>query len=149
MALFSSFLLFDALQIHYIVPIKHSVDTEKQLGMTLLQAFFSPPHLPPPLCLFWRLTQHHVIVPVQGGTLDFKWQGRLNGGKYRNHPKSQGLQTKKSLEQTIPTPPPPEKKNPMPNSPTIKISRGTTQLRYYAGTITNLQIVLNTPQSPY
>ena len=43
MALFSSFLLVDALQIHYIVPIKHSVDTEKQLGITLLQAFF-PPH---------------------------------------------------------------------------------------------------------
>ena len=36
------FLPFDALQIHYIVPIKHSVDTEKQLGMTLLQAFFLP-----------------------------------------------------------------------------------------------------------
>ena len=42
MVLFSSFLPFDALQIHHIVSIKHSVDTEKQLGMTLLQAFFSP-----------------------------------------------------------------------------------------------------------
>ena len=46
MALFCSFLPFDALQIHYIVPIKHSVDTEKQLGMTLLQALFLP--TPPP-----------------------------------------------------------------------------------------------------
>ena len=41
MALFSSFLPFDALQIHYIVPIKHSVDTEKQLGMTAT-GFVSP-----------------------------------------------------------------------------------------------------------
>ena len=40
------FLPFDALQIHDIVSIKHSVDTEKQLGMTLLQAFFLP--TPPP-----------------------------------------------------------------------------------------------------
>ena len=46
MALFPSFLPFDALQIHYIVPIKHSVDTEKQLGMILLQALFLP--TPPP-----------------------------------------------------------------------------------------------------
>ena len=46
MALFPSFLPFDALQIHYIGPIKHSVDTEKQLGMTLLQALFLP--TPPP-----------------------------------------------------------------------------------------------------
>ena len=46
MVLFSSFLPFDALQIHYIVPIKHSVE---QLGMALLQAFFLPPPL---LCLF-------------------------------------------------------------------------------------------------
>ena len=46
MVLFPSFLPFDALQIHYIGPIKHSVDTEKQLGMTLLQALFLP--TPPP-----------------------------------------------------------------------------------------------------
>ena len=98
MVLFSSFLPFDALQIHYIVPIKHSVE---QLGMALLQAFFLPPPL---LCLFWRLIQQQAIVPAQGGTPDFKWQGRSNGGKYRNHPKSLGLQTKKSLDQTIPTP---------------------------------------------
>ena len=32
--------------------------------------------------------------------------------------------------------------------PSLKISRGTTQPRY-AGTITNLQIVLNTPKNPY
>ena len=106
---------------------------------------FSPPHLPPLLCLFWRLIQQQAIVPAQGGTPDFKWQGRSNGGKYRNHPKSLGLQTKKSLKLSPPTP---GKKKPMPNSPTIKISRGATQLGY-AGTITNLQIVLNTPQSPY
>ena len=71
--------------------------------------FFSPPQLSPLLCLFWRLIQQQAIVPAQGGTPDFKWQGRSNGGKYRNHPKSLGLQTKKSLDQTIP-PPPPEKK---------------------------------------
>ena len=32
--------------------------------------------------------------------------------------------------------------------PSLKISRGTTQPRY-AGTITNLQIVLNTQKNPY
>ena len=32
--------------------------------------------------------------------------------------------------------------------PSLKISRGTTQPRF-AGTITNLQIVLNTPKNPY
>ena len=32
--------------------------------------------------------------------------------------------------------------------PSLKISRGTTQTRY-AGTITNLQIVLNTQKNPY
>ena len=36
----------------------------------------------------------------------------------------------------------------MPNFRAIKISRGTTQLGY-AGTITNLQIVLNTQINPY
>ena len=88
MALFSSFLPFDTLQIHHIVPIKHSVDTEKQLDMTLLQAFL------------------------------------------------------------LPTPPPSTFMSVLPNFCAIKISRGTTQLRYM-GTITNPQIVLNTPKSPY
>ena len=36
----------------------------------------------------------------------------------------------------------------MPNFQAIKMSRGTTQPRY-AGTITNLQIVLNTQKNPY
>ena len=36
----------------------------------------------------------------------------------------------------------------MLNFPAIKISRGTTQPGY-AGTMTNLQIVLDTPKNPY
>ena len=36
----------------------------------------------------------------------------------------------------------------MPNFRVIKISRGTTRRRY-AGTITNLQIVLNTQKKPH
>ena len=137
MALFPSFLPFDALQIHYIVPIKHIVDTEKQLGMILLQALFLP--TPPPSTFMSVLKAYSAAgnrTSPGGGTLDFKWQGRSNGGKYRNHhPKSLGLQTKKSLDQTIP-----KKKNPMPNSPIIKISGGTTQLGC-AETIMNLHIV--------
>ena len=73
MALFSSFLPFDALQIHYIVPIKHSVDTEKQLGMTLLQALFLP--TPPPSTFMSVLKAYSAAgnhTSPGGGTPDFK-----------------------------------------------------------------------------
>ena len=39
-------------------------------------------------------------------------------------------------------------KNPMPNFRAMRISRGTTQPGY-AGTMMNLQIVLDTPKHPY
>ena len=45
----------------------------------------------------------------------------------------------------LPTKP---QKNPMPNFRAIRISRGTTRPEY-AGTIMNLQIVLNTHKNPY
>ena len=107
---------------------------------------FSPPHLPPLLCLFWRLIQQQAIIPAQGGTPDFKWQGRSNGGKYRNHPKSLGLQTKKSLDQTIP-PPRPRKKKSYAKFPNHKNFR-----RNYAagirGNYYESSYCLNTPKYP-
>ena len=69
MVLFSSFLPFDALQIHYIVPIKHSVE---QLGMALLQAFFLP--TPPPSTFMSVLKAYSAAGnrTSPGGTPDFK-----------------------------------------------------------------------------
>ena len=78
MAIFSFFLPFDALQIHHIVPIKHlSVDTGKQLGMTLLQAFLLP--TPPPSTFMsvlkaYSAAGNYCTSPGGGGggTPDFK-----------------------------------------------------------------------------
>ena len=101
MALFPSFLPFDALQIHYIVPIKHSVDTEKQLGMTLLQALFLP--TPPPSTFMSVLKAYSAAGnrTSPGGVLRISSdrEDRMGANNYRNHPKSLGLQTKKSLNQ--------------------------------------------------
>ena len=81
MALFSSFLPFDALQIHYIVPIKHSVDTEKQLGMALLQAFFLP--TPPPSTLMSVLKAYLAAgnCTSLGGYSGFQVTGKIEWGQ--------------------------------------------------------------------
>ena len=70
---------------------------------------------------------------IQGGgvTSNFKWQGWSHGQKSK---------PKKIPRASNKTP-----KNPMPNLRAIKISRGTMRPGY-ARTITNLQIVLNTPK---
>ena len=62
--------------------------------------------------------------------------------KTQTNPASFKQNPQKSLDQNL------NPKNPMLNFPAIKISRGTTQLGY-AGTMTNLQIVLDTPKNPY
>ena len=89
-----------------------------------------------------------------GGTPDFKWQGWLNGGKNQNPKKPLGLQTnpKKSLEQNL-TPQKchaefPSHKNFQRNY-TARICGEHTQELSHAGTITNLQVVLNTQKHPY
>ena len=70
---------------------------------------------------------------IPGGYPGFQATGMIQLG--------QKSKPKKSPHQNV-TP-----KNPMPNFQAIKISRGTTR-PVYAGTITNLQIVLNT-SNPY
>ena len=62
--------------------------------------------------------------------------------KTQTNPASFKQNPQKSLDQNL------NPKNPMLNFPAIKISRGTTQPGY-AGTMTNLQIVLDTPKNPY
>ena len=81
MALFPSFLPFDALQIHYIVPIKHSVDTEKQLGMTLLQALFLP--TPPPSTFMSVLKAYSAAGnrTSPGGYSGFQVTGKIEWGQ--------------------------------------------------------------------
>ena len=62
--------------------------------------------------------------------------------KTQTNPASFKQNPQKSLDQNL------NPKNPMLNFPAIKVSRGTTQPGY-AGTMTNLQIVLDTPKNPY
>ena len=98
-----------------------------------------------------------IVAPGGGGagvTPDFKWQGWLNGGKNQNPKKSLGLQTnpKKSLDQNL-TPQKchaefPSHKNFQRNY-TARICGEHTQELSHAGTITNLQVVLNTQKHPY
>ena len=102
------------------------------------------PHLRHKVC-------HLLSSPV---TPDFKWQGWLNGGKNQNPKKSLGLQTnpKKSLDQNL-TPQKchaefPSHKNFQRNY-TARIRGENTQELSHAGTITNLQVVLNTQKHPY
>ena len=138
MALFPSFLPFDALQIHYIVPIKHSVDTEKQLGMILLQALFLP--TPPPSTFMSVLKAYSAAGnrTSPGGVLWISSDREDRMGA--NIETTQNPWAFKQKNPWTKLYPPPEKKNPMPNSPIIKISGGTTQLGC-AETIMNLHIV--------
>ena len=138
MALFPSFLPFDALQIHYIGPIKHSVDTEKQLGMTLLQALFLP--TPPPSTFMSVLKAYSAAGnrTSPGGVLRISSDREDRMGA--NIETTQNPWAFKQKNPWTKLYPPPEKKNPMPNSPIIKISGGTTQLGC-AETIMNLHIV--------
>ena len=78
MVLFSSFLPFDALQIHYIVPIKHSVE---QLGMALLQAFFLP--TPPPSTFMSVLKAYSAAGnrTSPGGYSGFQVTGKIEWGQ--------------------------------------------------------------------
>ena len=112
---------------------------------------------------FWlhggqQLKLHHDLDRCPrvggGGTPDFKWQGWLNGGKNQNPKKSLGLQTnpKKSLDQNL-TPQKchaefPSHKNFQRNY-TARIRGEHTQELSHTGTITNLQVVLNTQKHPY
>ena len=87
-----------------------------------------------------------IVAPGGGGgvTPDFKWQGWLNGGKNQN--------PKKSLDQNL-TPQKchaefPSHKNFQRNY-TARIRGEHTQELSHAGTITNLQVVLNTQKHPY
>ena len=78
----------------------------------------------------------------EGGTPDFKWQGWSNGGKNQNPKKSLGLQTK-------------PKKILGPKYNPQKIQCRTSKPQKFPEsitddiTITNIQIVLNTPKNPY
>ena len=76
---------------------------------------------------------------VGAGYTEFKVTVIIEWG-HQNLPKSLGLQTN---PQKIPGP----KFNPQKSEPE-KFIRTTTQLGY-VGIITNLQVVLNTPENPY
>ena len=84
--------------------------------------------------------------PGQGCT-GFKETGMIEWGgcKNQNPQKSLGLETK---PKKLPGPQIKSLNNPMPNFRAIKLCGGTTRPGNVA-TITNLQIGLNTPKSPY
>ena len=94
------------------------------------------------------------MVAPGGVTPDFKWQGWSNGGKNQNPKKSLGLQTnpKTSLNQILSPQKShaefPSHKNFQRNY-TAMIRRDHTQELSHTGTITTLQIVLNTQKNPY
>ena len=77
---FFSFLPFDARQIHYIVPIKYSVDTEKQLGMTLLRAFLLPTPLPSTFMSVLRAYSAAGNRTSPGGYSAFQVTGKIELG---------------------------------------------------------------------
>ena len=57
---------------------------------------------------------NHVCAVPREGIPNFKWRGWSNEGKNKT--------PKKSLDQKLP-PPPPQKRNPMPNIPALKVYR--------------------------
>ena len=79
-----------------------------------------------------------VVVPRLSSDRDDQMGAKIKTPK---NPCGLKQNPKKSLDQNL-TP-----KNPMPNFRAIKNSKGTTRPGY-AGTITNLQIVLNTRKIP-
>ena len=77
----------------------------------------------------------------EGGTPDFKWQGWSNGGKNKTPQEIPSASNKTPQNPWTKMQPP---KTLTPNFQGIKISRSGRN----TGTITNLQIVLNTPKYP-
>ena len=91
------------------------------------------------------MTKHVTWFPAQGGgmggTPDFKWQGWSNGGKNKTPQEIPSASNKTPQNPWTKIQPP---KTPTPNFQGIKISRSGRN----TWTITNLQIVLNTPKYP-
>ena len=82
-----------------------------------------------------------VVVWGGGGIPYFKWQGWSNGGKNKTPQEIPSASNKTPQNPWTKIQPP---KNPTPNFQAIKISRSGRN----TGSITNLQIVLNTPKYP-
>ena len=74
-------LFFRLMHCKFIVPIKHSVDTEKQLGMTLLQALFLPTPPPPTFMSVLKAYSAAGNHTSPGGYSGFQVTGKIEWGQ--------------------------------------------------------------------